>query len=92
MKSGVTVATVLLMGISTLYAQRQDQNRAHKGPPSFEQLLKDLDSNEDGKLSSNEVKGPLKRDFDKVDLNEDGFITEEEFNKAPKPKRRERNQ
>ncbi|MEM9648986.1 MAG: EF-hand domain-containing protein, partial [Bacteroidota bacterium] len=32
-------------------------------------------------------KGPLKKDFANVDLDEDGYITEEEFKKAPKPKR-----
>jgi Ca2+-binding EF-hand superfamily protein len=41
---------------------------------------------EDGKLSEKEAKGPLKRDFDKIDSNEDGFISKEELEKAPKPK------
>ena len=47
-------------------------------------------ANEDGKLSKEEVKGPLKDHFDTVDADEDGFITEEELENAPKPKRRER--
>jgi Ca2+-binding EF-hand superfamily protein len=46
-----------------------------------------MDKNKDGKLSKAEIKGPLKNDFSKVDLNEDGYINEEEFKKAPKPKR-----
>ena len=49
-----------------------------------------MDANEDGKLSKKEVKGPIKDDFDTIDADEDGFITEEELKKAPKPKRRER--
>ena len=49
-----------------------------------------MDANEDGKLSKEEVKGPLKDHFDTVDADEDGFITEEELENAPKPKRRER--
>jgi len=47
-----------------------------------------MDANEDGKLSEEELKGPLKDNFDKIDTDEDGFITEEEFDKAPKPKGR----
>lgn len=41
----------------------------------------------DGKLSTPEIKGPLKEDFAKVDTNKDGFTTKEELNKAPKPER-----
>ena len=47
-----------------------------------------MDSGKDGKLSVAEVKGPLKERFADIDTNEDGFITEEEFEKAPKPKKR----
>jgi Ca2+-binding EF-hand superfamily protein len=46
-----------------------------------------MDANGDGKLSKKEVKGPLQRDFAKVDTNEDGFITEKELENAPKPER-----
>lgn len=62
-----------------------------KTPPSFKELLKEMDKNEDGKLSKDEIKGPLKKDFSKIDTDEDGFISEEEFKKAPKPERKERN-
>lgn len=66
----------------------QSQNRQQrKEPPTFKELIKEMDANEDGKLSKNELKGPLKENFAKVDTDEDGFITEEEFKKAPKPKR-----
>ena len=50
-----------------------------------------MDKNEDGKLSLDEIKGPLKEDFSKVDTDEDGFITEDEFKKAPKAERKEKN-
>ncbi len=50
-----------------------------------------MDTNDDGKLSKKEVKGPLKNNFLKVDTDEDGFITEEEMKKAPKPKRQRPN-
>lgn len=77
------------LGIATVtYAQPQDGKS--KKPPTFSELLKEMDSSEDGKLSQAEVKGPLKDAFADVDLNEDGFITEEEFSKAPKPKGKRR--
>ncbi|MEM9000786.1 MAG: EF-hand domain-containing protein [Bacteroidota bacterium] len=69
-------------------AQSNDGERQHRRPPSIEQLFKDLDANEDGKLSEKEVRGPLKKHFIKVDLNEDGYLTKEELEKAPKPKRK----
>ncbi|MEM8928926.1 MAG: EF-hand domain-containing protein [Bacteroidota bacterium] len=83
------VAT-LLFSVCQLNAQSNDDVRQRRKPPSIEQLFKDLDANEDGKLSLKEARGPLKEHFEKVDLNEDGFLTQEELEKAPKPKRRER--
>jgi len=67
----------------------QSQNRQErKAPPTFKELIKEMDANEDGKLAKDELKGPLKENFAKIDTDKDGFITEEEFDKAPKPKRR----
>ncbi|MEM0938737.1 MAG: EF-hand domain-containing protein [Bacteroidota bacterium] len=57
------------------------------GSPSFSQLLSQMDSNGDSKLSKSEVKGPLANDFARVDSDEDGFITESELENAPKPLR-----
>ena len=86
--------TILVFAIALFITNSsfgQPENReVRKKPPTFKQLLKDMDTNEDGKLSLDEVKGPLKEVFAKVDVNEDGFITETEFEKAPKPKRGER--
>ncbi len=72
--------------------QRPPKNENFKKPPSFSQLLEDMDANNDGKLSEQEIKGPLKNDFSTVDKNEDGFITEEEFKNAPKPREGERDE
>lgn len=85
---GVLCILTLFMSYSSFGQPRNNEER--KNPPTFEQLLKEMDKNEDGKLSKAEIKGPLKDDFAKVDLNEDGFITEKEFEKAPKPKRGKR--
>ena len=71
-------------------AQSSERRQKDQKPPSFSELLKMMDTDKDGKLSAKEVKGPLKDDFKKIDLNEDGFITEKELEKAPKPKRKER--
>ena len=76
--------------LSSVAAIGQSQDRERRQPPTFEQLLEKMDANEDGKLSADEVKGPLKDNFTKIDTDEDGFITEEELENAPKPKRRKR--
>lgn len=86
----------LLMGMATMaFASYQlhgqsdsDEKRSRRKPPSIDQLFKDLDADEDGKLSRKEVKGPLTKHFNTVDLNEDGYLTREELEKAPKPERK----
>ncbi|BAO76799.1 hypothetical protein [Winogradskyella sp. PG-2] len=94
MKSNKLKTVILVFGItlfSNSYSYAQSKNREERRePPTFKQFLKDMDTNEDGKLSKKEIKGPLKEDFEKIDTNEDGFITQKEFENAPKPKRRER--
>lgn len=54
---------------------------------SLDQLLKEMDANNDGKLSKTEVKGPLASDFSKIDADSDGFITKEEIGNAAKHNR-----
>lgn len=95
MKRNSVKTLVLIFGITVLalqssYAQPSNRERGQE-PPSFKELLKMMDENEDGKLEKSEVKGPLKEMFAKIDEDEDGFLTEEELKKAPKPKRRQRN-
>lgn len=53
--------------------------------PSAEQLISAMDANKDGKLSKDEVKGPLANDFSRVDTNNDGFLSLQEIEEgAPK--------
>ena len=59
-----------------------------KEPPTFKELLEKMDADEDGKLSTKEVKGPLKNDFSKIDADKDGYIAEKELKNASKPKRK----
>jgi hypothetical protein len=61
--------------------EQQDPNGQR---PSSTQIISELDSNEDGKLSKSEVKGPIANDFRNIDRNHDGFLTLEELNKAEK--------
>ena len=86
LKTGMITAIFFFFGITI--SQAQSNRQKPQKPPTFSELLKKMDANEDGKLSKKEIKGPLKDDFSKVDTNEDGFISKKEFQKAPKPKRR----
>ena len=83
LKTGLLFAMLVAFGTVAVNAQSKGDR---KEPPTFNELLKQMDKDEDGQLSKDEVKGPLKNDFAKIDTDEDGFITKEELEKAPKPK------
>ncbi len=91
MNSNTIKTAVVVFGMTLLFSNTsfgQSQNReGKKKPPTFNELLKEMDADENGKLSKEELKGPIKNDFSKVDSDADGFITKEEFDNAPKPKR-----
>jgi len=92
-KFGLATAVIMLFSLinaSALSAQGKQKagSGPEGGPPSIENLFKQMDADKDGKLSKAEVKGPLKEDFAKIDANEDGYLTKEELEKAPKPKRK----
>ncbi|AWV97524.1 EF-hand domain-containing protein [Arcticibacterium luteifluviistationis] len=77
--------TLVTMSCSGQTSKTEDTNRPQGGPPTYAQLLTEMDANKDGKLSKAEIKGPLQNDFSKVDSNSDGFISKSEFENAPKP-------
>lgn len=92
-KKNIKLVICCILYTTISFGQRPDngnEERPNK-PPSVDKIFEDLDSNNDDKISLEEAKGPLKKDFSTIDANEDGFITKEELEKAPKPKRRERN-
>ena len=64
--------------------EKKEQQERNGQRPSSTQIISELDSNEDGKLSKSEVKGPITNDFTNIDSNNDGFLTLEELNKAEK--------
>jgi Ca2+-binding EF-hand superfamily protein len=45
-------------------------------------LLKELDTDMDGKISRDEAKGRIKEHFDRIDRDKDGFISKEELRQA----------
>ena len=87
MKLGVLVMALGLFGSCKMNAQNDNGRQQPKERPSVGELFKEMDANEDGKLSKEEVKGPIKNDFTKIDTDEDGFLSKEEIENAPKPER-----
>lgn len=50
---------------------------------SPQQLMAIMDTNKDGKLEKSEARGPLQNDFDRIDRNGDGYLTEDELQRPP---------
>jgi len=79
---------ILLTFVSLISCKENQEKKRQQQPngerPSSSQIIVEMDSNEDGKLSKNEVKGPIADDFDTIDSNKDGFVTLDELNKASK--------
>lgn len=63
-------------------------NQRPPKPMSADKIISQMDTNGDGKLSTDEVKGPLKNGFSKIDSNNDGYLSQEEIEaNAPKGKK-----
>lgn len=82
---GLALITTNCKSKKTETTTNQEQKRGQQGQDPFAEM----DKNNDGLLTKTEAKGPISRDFDKIDLDKDGIISREEFDKAPKPKRGE---
>ncbi len=85
-----TASIVLFTALLALSAVAQPSNGGGPPgqPPSVDQLFEHMDRNKDNRLSQDEIQGPLKNDFSKVDTNKDGYLTKAELEKAPKPQGR----
>lgn len=57
-------------------ALRGQSNEKH---PDASQMLVRMDANKDGKISKTEARGKLKENFNLRDVNEDGYITDNEM-------------
>ena len=90
LKMAMIGVTLSLFASCNMNAQNQGAQRQGQEPPTVTEIFKQMDKDEDGKLSKEEIKGPLKNDFAKIDSNDDGFLSKEELEKAPKPERKER--
>ncbi len=55
-----------------------------QGPPNPEALMERMDANNDQQISKTEAKGPLARDFDKLDADGDGILTLSELSNMKK--------
>jgi PBP1b-binding outer membrane lipoprotein LpoB len=95
--SSVLAITLLLASCSknatspsSTQTNRPNAERAARGggKPEFKNVLARVDTNNDGKISKSEAKGPLVNAFSKLDADGDGFITEKEFNEAAPPAQR----
>ena len=64
---------------------QQQQNRGKR--PDATQILAEMDTDKDGKISKDEAKGPLVEQFSKIDTDQDNYISKEELENAPKPQR-----
>ena len=53
-------------------------------PPGVSALFERFDKNKDGKLTKDEVPGPMWEHLSKADVNKDGAVTKEEFEAAHK--------
>lgn len=88
-----TKAILLSITATTLFAiscnaQNSGNRQGNQEPPTVDEIFEQMDKDEDGKLSKEEIKGPLKNDFAKIDTDEDGFLSREEVEEAPKPERK----
>jgi len=61
-------------------SQQQSQSQTQQSPqsPSTPQTFAEMDSNNDGRLSSTEAQGTYKTSFAKLDSNGDGYLTKAE--------------
>ncbi|PQV47799.1 EF hand domain-containing protein [Jejuia pallidilutea] len=87
-KSILVVVIASTLFTFTANAQQSRDQDQRKEPPSVDEIFEHMDENEDGKLSKEEVKGPLKEMFTKIDTNEDGYLSKKEVEEAPKPEGR----
>lgn len=71
-------------GIKTKETMASGHGRPGRGgPPSADQILEMMDKDKDEKVSLAEAQGPLKRDFSRLDKNEDEYLTREELSQIP---------
>lgn len=79
----------MMLGYVEYYLVEEDPSRpdelgddgaaAGRRVPSFDQLLQRFDTNGDGRIERDEVPAGLRRPFDRLDRNDDGVLTRDDF-------------
>jgi Ca2+-binding EF-hand superfamily protein len=77
-------AVLLLTAVSGQTQSQDDKAQPKKGlgktaDEIVETLLKQMDTNKDGKISRDEAKGKLAESFAKIDANKDGYLDRKEL-------------
>lgn len=68
--------------VATEKARTNERPQRDGERPTPEAMFAQMDANKDGKIAKAEAKGPLANDFDKIDADENGFISLEEMKAA----------
>ncbi|EAS19218.1 hypothetical protein BBFL7_02116 [Flavobacteria bacterium BBFL7] len=84
----IAVGVVVLTSCGSTNTTEKTATSKNGEKPDAATLIQQMDTNKDGKLSIEEVQGPLKNDFDTIDTDDDGFLSIEELKNAPVPERR----
>ena len=79
---------IMLLIVTGLSAQERSHKQGERKKESVEEVFKQRDKNEDGKLEKSELIGWVSNDFSKLDVNADGFLSLEEFAKSAKFQKR----
>lgn len=59
--------------------ERRHSQGGKRERPNVAQIFERMDNDKNGKLSAQELIGPLSNDFSKMDINDDGFISKNEL-------------
>lgn len=89
LKVGISVLAMTLIG-TALHAQDRSKKNGDKKKASVEEVFKKRDKNEDGKLEKSELIGWVSNDFSKLDTDNNGTLSLEEFSNAAKFQNRKR--
>jgi hypothetical protein len=64
---------------------RSGSNVPQEGRPNPDKIFAELDENKDDRISKKEARGPIKDNFDRLDKNNDGYLTRDELSNMPPP-------
>ena len=83
----ISLSLIALFILFSCKAVDEDNTFMNPEKPNLEELFSHFDANKDNKLSLDEVEGPLKKEFKRMDTNKDGYLTKVELIKKPEGNR-----